>query len=50
MGGLFSRITLKEAEELVEEWPPHYWTKKSIKFILDQKRNEAIKQVPLNKS
>lgn len=49
MTELFSRISLQEAEELVQEWPPHYWTKKSIKFILDQKRNEAIKAVPLNK-
>ena len=48
---LFSRLDHKLAEELVQEWPVHYWCKRSINQLLKHPKNiEHIKNVPLNKN
>ena len=46
---LFSRIDRKVAEELVTQWPHHYWAQYSVHYILSHAKNrQHISNVPLN--
>lgn len=46
---LFSRVQKDLAEQLVQQWPSHYWIEKSVYFLLSQAKNkEHIKNIPLN--